>query len=171
MTPETHADFLTAFLGAVSAEKSPAAAAGKFNPDRFLPQTNCTEDGRTRCCLGAGEPLLTAVLRATCPRLRPLLAEVLRPDDKTMCARRGLCIPHLLWVPRKAETVGTEAKTLACSASRIICALEIQDGKAAMTNKEYKRDICHTTAPTLRLTKLFAFSLRVVCGESLFASL
>ena len=90
--------------------------------------------------------------------------------DETMIAWRGRGLPHLSFVPRKPEPLGVEVKTLACSASRIICGLDIAEGKEAMATKPYEREYGHTTATTLRLAKPWAGSNRVILGDSWFAS-
>ena len=60
-------------------------------------------------------------------------------------------LPHLSSIPRKPESLGTEAKTGACAKTKIMLHFEIQKGKEAMKDTEYHTELGATAACTLRL--------------------
>ena len=96
--------------------------------------------------------------------------------DESMCAWRGLGLPHLSFVPRKPEPLGVENKTAACALSKMIVSIEPAEGKERMKLKKFEDKYGHTTATTLRLVEKYAVvpgtnqPVRVVAGDSWFAS-
>ena len=90
--------------------------------------------------------------------------------DESMCAWRGLGLPHLSFVPRKPEPLGVENKTTADALSKVVIYIEPCEGKERTQRKEFEDRYGHTVATTLRLTKNWARSGRVVAGDSWFAS-
>ena len=81
-------------------------------------------------------------------------------------------MPHVSFLPRKPEPVGAEFKCIADGVSRVMLALEIQEGKDAMKLKQHHDDLGATAACNVRLcsTAGFSGSGRVLCGDSWFAS-
>ena len=97
--------------------------------------------------------------------------------DESMCAWRGRVgidslhsLPKLSWVPRKPEPMGLELKTTADALSSILLFIEPCMGKEVHPTQEYFSEFGHTTATTLRITKEWQGSQRVVAGDSWFAS-
>jgi Transposase IS4 len=60
-------------------------------------------------------------------------------------------LPHLSWIARKPEPLGTEFKNVACTASGLMIELELQEGKMPMREKEYSQLHGVTAATSLRL--------------------
>jgi Transposase IS4 len=71
-------------------------------------------------------------------------------------AKGGL--PHISYILRKPEPLGTEFKSVACSKTGIMLFLEIQEGKNAMATKEFTVDMGATGACSLRLIGGSAYS-------------
>ena len=68
--------------------------------------------------------------------------------------------------------VGTELKDAACAQTKIILALEIQEGKQVMASKEYVEEYTKAgTAVVLRLTQPWHGSGRVINSDFAFASI
>ena len=78
-------------------------------------------------------------------------------------------MPHKTKLPRKPKGVGTEIKSLACGDTGIILKLEIMEGKEANRKKDYFQQYGEGTAVTLRLTKEYYGSGRVVHADSAFS--
>ena len=49
-------------------------------------------------------------------------------------------MPHVTKIARKPKGVGAELKDAACAVTRVIIALEIQEGKDAMAAKRYMQE-------------------------------
>ena len=79
-------------------------------------------------------------------------------------------MPTVMKIKRKPKGVGCEVKTLADVASGIMVNLEINEGKEAMKEKRWQRELGAGTATTLRLSEPWHGSGRIVCGDSWFAS-
>ena len=98
--------------------------------------------------------------------------------DESMCAWRGRygtpdnphVLPVLSWVPRKPEPMGMELKTTADAITSAIIFVEPCMGKDTHPNLEYFEEWGHTTATTLRITKPWQGTNRVVGGDSWFSS-
>ena len=60
-------------------------------------------------------------------------------------------LPHLSYIFRKPEPLGTEFKTVACSVTGELLFIEVQRGKEGMKNSRYKQDIGSTAACTKRM--------------------
>jgi hypothetical protein len=71
-------------------------------------------------------------------------------------SRSGM--PHVTIILRKPEPIGCELKTLADGESRIMLAVELQEGKEAMREKEFMETGKVGTAQTLRCAKKLIFS-------------
>jgi hypothetical protein len=86
--------------------------------------------------------------------------------DELMSSWTGKLMPHLSFVKRKPEPLGCEMKCIACGTSGVMLAIEIQEGKEAMAEKQHTSDWQKTTA-TVRLCEqagLFG-SQRIVIGD------
>ena len=80
-------------------------------------------------------------------------------------------IPHLTKIVRKPEGVGTELRDCTDGSSRVTLSLEIQEGKLAMSGKEFSNKYSTSgAAAVLRLTKPWFNTGRLVVGDSAFAS-
>ena len=79
-------------------------------------------------------------------------------------------MPAVMKIMRKPKGVGCEVKTIADVASGIMINLEINEGKEAMKEKRWQRELGAGTATTLRLSEPWHGSGRIVCGDSWFAS-
>ncbi|XP_050298561.1 piggyBac transposable element-derived protein 4-like [Anthonomus grandis grandis] len=79
-------------------------------------------------------------------------------------------MPAVIKIQRKPKGVGCECKTIADVQSGIMIGLEINEGKEAMQKKEWQRELGAGTATTLRLTRPWHGSGRIVVGDSWFAS-
>jgi hypothetical protein len=79
-------------------------------------------------------------------------------------------MPHVVKIVRKPKGVGCELVDIADAESGVIMRLEIAEGKDAERAKEYAGDFGHGTAVTLRLTKPWHGSGRLVVADSAFAS-
>ena len=62
-------------------------------------------------------------------------------------------LPHLSFIQRKPEPLGTEFKVAACGRTGIFLHLELQRGKAAMADAEYANIMLKTAACASRLIK------------------
>ena len=86
---------------------------------------------------------------------------------KPQITKRG-DLPHLTFIKRKPEPLGTEMKAAADTATRITLYLEIQKGKEVMENEEFT-DICSkvTSACTKRLVKYSSRKFQEIENEGL----
>ena len=118
------------------------------------------------------------------------MADVVNPGwllcvDESMSAWRGKQgkrdphkIPKFSWVPRKPEPLSAELKTVGCALSGILLGIEICKGKETHKDLEFFKEKSpfdgaeygHGTATTLRLSKPWHGTQRVVGGDSWFAS-
>eukprot|EP00966_Prymnesium_polylepis_P066706 1548801-Prymnesium_polylepis.1 len=76
---------------------------------------------------------------------------------------------HQDYIPRKPRDTGKEIKDLADVASKMILAIEAQRGKVLHVNQEYYEDYGHTVAQTLRLTKAWHNTGRMLAADSWFS--
>jgi hypothetical protein len=86
-------------------------------------------------------------------------------------AIRGL--PHVTKIIRKPTSVGAEIKNLCCGGTKIMLAIELQEGKEAMATKEFREETNSAgTAVLLRLCKTNGLlnTHRCVIADSAFAS-
>lgn len=90
--------------------------------------------------------------------------------DESMCRWSGKGEMHITILPRKPTGKGFKIDTTACSAANIIIEAELDEGKEAMKTAEYRNVTATHTAVTLRLTKAYAHTDRVVIGDSRFGS-
>ena len=79
-------------------------------------------------------------------------------------------MPAVMKIKRKPKGVGCEVKTLADVASGVMINLEINEGKEAMKETRWQRELGAGTATTLRLSEPWHGSGRIDCGDSWFAS-
>jgi hypothetical protein len=70
-------------------------------------------------------------------------------------------LPNLSYILRKPKPLGTEFKNIVCGTTRIMLALEIQEGKFPMREKQHCTRLGATAACTTRLMELVAG-----CGQS-----
>ena len=90
--------------------------------------------------------------------------------DESMIASRHAELKGKKKIKRKPRPIGIEIKNLADSKSRINLVLEKNEDKVTMSQKEYHAELGATTACTLRLTKPYHTSGRVVYADSWFGS-
>ena len=80
-------------------------------------------------------------------------------------------MPHKAKIARKPEGVGAEMKTLACGGETgIILKLDMMEGREANRRKDFSQEYGEGTAVTLRLTKEYYGTGRVVHADSAFSS-
>ncbi|KAJ3618142.1 hypothetical protein MTP99_006168 [Tenebrio molitor] len=79
-------------------------------------------------------------------------------------------LPAVIKIKRKPKGIGCECKTLADVQSGVMIAIEINEGKTAMQQKEFQQEFGAGTATTLRMTRPWHGSGRIVIGDSWFAS-
>lgn len=79
-------------------------------------------------------------------------------------------MPAVIKIKRKPKGVGCECKTIADVQSGIMIGMEINEGKDAMQQKTWQREFGAGTATTLRLTRPWHGTGRIVIGDSWFAS-
>ena len=72
---------------------------------------------------------------------------------------------------RKPRPIGNELKTVSDAKSNIVLHMELHESKDDMADKEYMKEYGATTACSLRITKHWKGSGRVVIGDSWFGSL
>ena len=77
---------------------------------------------------------------------------------------------HLTFMPRKPTPLGFQAKTLCDGSTGIIINAELVEGKETDRQKEFVNEYGHCTAVTLRMTKPYWGSGRVLIGDSFFGS-
>ena len=81
-------------------------------------------------------------------------------DGEKECHIRPKSVAH------KPEGVGVETKALACGETGIILKLVIMEGKEANRRKDFSQEYGEGTAVTLRLTKEYYGTERVVYAGS-----
>lgn len=79
-------------------------------------------------------------------------------------------MPAVIKIKRKPKGVGCECKTISDVVSGIMIGLEVNEGKEAMQQKEWQHQLGAGTATTLRLTRPWHGSGRIVVGDSWFGS-
>jgi hypothetical protein len=79
-------------------------------------------------------------------------------------------MPHVTKIKRKPQGVGLEMKDACDVMSGIMLRLELCEGKEAMLEKPFQRELGAGTATLLRLTKPWWETGRIVCADSAFAS-
>jgi hypothetical protein len=79
-------------------------------------------------------------------------------------------LPAVIKIKRKPKGIGCECKTLADVQSGVMIAIEINEGKTAMQQKEFQQEFGAGTVTTLRMTRPWHGSGRIVIGDSWFAS-
>ena len=57
-------------------------------------------------------------------------------------------LPHLSYIFRKPDPLGTEFKTVACSVTGALLFIEVQRGKEGMKNSRYQQELGATAACT-----------------------
>ena len=79
--------------------------------------------------------------------------------------------PHVTKIARKHENMAIEVSDMACGISEVCIFVEIQEGKEAMSKKEFvQQDFPTGTSFMLRATKAWQGTGRVVLGDSAFAT-
>ena len=78
--------------------------------------------------------------------------------------------PALAKIMRKPKPISIELKDITDGETRVCMGLELQEGKEAMSRKEFTEQYNAGTACLLRLTKPWANSGRLIVGDSAFAS-
>ncbi|KAJ3659781.1 hypothetical protein Zmor_011453 [Zophobas morio] len=79
-------------------------------------------------------------------------------------------MPAVIKIKRKPKGVGCEMKTLADAQTRIMLQMEINEGKDAMQEKRWQRELGAGTATTLRLTQKWHGTSRMIIGDAWFGS-
>ena len=79
-------------------------------------------------------------------------------------------MPGLMVILRKPTPIGLELHTLCCALSGILVFFEVYEGKTAMETKEFCKEYGKSIALTLRMTKKFFGSKRVLIADSWFGS-
>ena len=62
-------------------------------------------------------------------------------------------LPHLSYIFRKTESLGTEFKTVACSVTEVLIFIEVQRLKKVTKHRMYQQQIEATEACTKRTTE------------------
>ena len=92
-----------------------------------------------------------------CSRRQNVLAHFLKVADETMSAFRPQTkktgnLPHLSFIQRKPEDLGTELKTMACSLSKIMIYMEIQRSRTDTCGRKFQDLVKRvTTACCMRM--------------------
>jgi hypothetical protein len=99
-------------------------------------------------------------------RKAKVAASVYKVMDESMSSFRPQTsktgnLPNLSYILRKPKPLGTEFKNIVCGTTRIMLALEIQEGKFPMREKQHCARLGATAACTTRLMELVAG-----CGQS-----
>ena len=89
-------------------------------------------------------------------RIKTVAASRYKTMDESMSAFRPRKtkngnLPHLSFIFRKPEPLGTELKTVGCSKTKIMLHMEIQKGKTAMANSTFQQEYGATTACVVRM--------------------
>ena len=90
--------------------------------------------------------------------------------DESMVRWMGVGMPGLMVILRKPTPIGLELHTMCCAVCGILVFFEVYEGKAAMEKKEYCDKYPKSVALTLRMTKKFFGTSRVVIADSWFGS-
>ena len=90
--------------------------------------------------------------------------------DESMISSRHRNLEGKKKIKRKPRPIGIEVKNLCDSKSRINLVLEKNESKEKMAHKDYHERLGATAACTLRLTKPYHGTGRVVYGDSWFGS-
>jgi hypothetical protein len=90
--------------------------------------------------------------------------------DESMVQWQGRGMPGLMVILRKPTPIGLELHTLCCALCGILIWFEVYEGKGAMAVKEYCDRFGKSIALTLRLTKPFHSTGRVLIADSWFGS-
>ncbi|NBX97284.1 hypothetical protein EBQ81_00260, partial [bacterium] len=90
--------------------------------------------------------------------------------DETMVAWSGTGTAHLTYIPRKPSPLGIMVKVTCCGSSGVLLHAELVEGAVVDHNKEWYSEYKATTACTLRLTKQWHGTGRVVVGDAWFGS-
>ena len=77
---------------------------------------------------------------------------------------------NLSYLARKPHPQGFQIKTLACSASKIILAIDLMEGAEKKSSKSYNQECGKSTGCTLRLTEPYHGTGRTVVADSWFGS-
>ena len=85
-----------------------------------------------------------------------IAASFLKVGDESMSAIRFRTttkgnLPHLSYIFRKPEPLGTEFKTVACSVAGALLLIKVQRGKEGMKDSRYQKDLGATAACTKRM--------------------
>lgn len=111
-----------------------------------LKNPNCDEDD-------PWHPIQHFVDEFNANRPRTIAASIYKTMDESMSTYRPQKtktgnLPHLSYIFRKPEPLGTEFKSVACAKTKIMLRLEIQKGKA---ESKYQREFGATAACVLRM--------------------
>ncbi|OQR85202.1 hypothetical protein ACHHYP_20598 [Achlya hypogyna] len=79
-------------------------------------------------------------------------------------------MPHVTKIQRKPEGVGAEFKSIACSQTGILLKLDIVEGTARQSSKQFHQQYGSGTSSVLRLSQEYFGSGRTVVADSAFAS-
>ena len=77
---------------------------------------------------------------------------------------------NMTYMARKPHPQGFQIKTLACSESKIIVAVDLVEGAEKDASKSYNQEWGKSTGCTLRLTEPYHGTGRTVVGDSWFGS-
>ena len=90
--------------------------------------------------------------------------------DESMVQWQGRGMPGLMVILRKPTPIGLELHTLCCALCGILVYFEVYEGKLAMEGKEFCKEYGKSIALTLRMTKNFFGTSRVLIADSWFGS-
>ena len=90
--------------------------------------------------------------------------------DETMVFWTGLGSAHLTYIPRKPSPLGIMVKVTCCSDSGVLLHAELVEGATVDARKEFVGTFKPTTTCTLRITKSWWGTGRVVIGDAWFGS-
>ena len=91
-------------------------------------------------------------------RKRLVAASAIKTLDELMSAIRPRTkatgdLPHLSFILRKPEPLGTEFKCVACAETGVLLFVEVQRGKRGMLESKFQKEFGATSACTLRLVQ------------------
>ena len=89
-----------------------------------------------------------------------IAASFLKVGDESMSAIRFRelakgNLPHLSYIFRKLDPLGTEFKTVACYVTGVLLLIEVKRGKEGMKDSRYQQDLGATAACTKRMITTF----------------
>ena len=90
--------------------------------------------------------------------------------DETMVSWTGPAGANLTYMARKPHPQGFQIKTLACSESKIVVAIDLVEGAEQDAGKSYNQEWGKSTGCTLRLTEPYHGTGRTVVADSWFGS-